>query len=209
LDDYKFEQKHFANCTIPVLKGDLKSLLNKDLRFVAMITSAEHLISKKGTNYGKVSFQDFEDSIDFTLFTQDYVSFRNDLIPYSFVFVNAKVEKRFVRREELEKAQAESRTIEDTFELKIKKISLLENFLDKETKVLHLGANTEDVTTAFTDTLKTLASLYSGSTILSLQIVDDEKQCVLNMPSRSIRVQAKPFIDGILEKYPRVRVKIN
>ena len=209
LDDYKFEQKHFANCTIPILKGDLKALQNKDLRFIAMITNAEHLISKKGTNYGRVTFQDFEDSIDFTLFTDDYKNFRNDLIPYSFVFVEAKVDKRFVRYDERQRAEAEGRTIEDTFEIKLKKISLLENLLDKQTKTLHLIANTEDITTAFTDTLKTLVSLHPGNSTLSLQIVDNENNCVLNMPSRNLKVQAKPFVDGVFEKYPAVRVKIN
>ncbi|MDR1951489.1 MAG: DNA polymerase III subunit alpha, partial [Bacteroidales bacterium] len=176
LDNYKLEQKLFANCTIPDLKNDLKLLLNKDLRFIAMITNAEHLTSKKGTNYGRTTLQDFEDSIDFTLFAQDYVNFRNDLIPYSYVFVEAKVEKRFVRREELEKAQAEGKTIEDTFELKIKKINLLENLLDKKSQIVHLSVNTEDITTAFTDTLKTLATLNRGQSILDLQIVDGENQ---------------------------------
>ena len=210
LDDYKLEQKLFApHHTIPDLKGDLKPLLSKELRFIAMITNAEHLISKKGTSYGRVTFQDFEDSIDFTLFTDDYVKFRNDLIPYSFVFVEAKVDKRFVRRDELQKAQAEGRIIEDTFELKLQKISLLENLLDKNTKTLHLIVNTTDITTAFTDTLKTLSALNPGHSVLDLQIFDEENQCVLNMPSRTVRVQAKPFIDGVFEKYPNVRVKIN
>jgi DNA polymerase-3 subunit alpha len=209
LDDYKLEQKLFAPHTIPNLKGDLKLLQNKDLKFIAMITSAEHLISKKGTNYGRVTFQDFEDSIDFTLFTQDYVSFRNDLIPYSFVFVEAKVEKRFVRREELQKAQEEGRIIEDTFELKIKKISLLENLLDKKTQTIHLSVNTEDVTTAFTDTLKTLATMNQGQSTLYIQILDNENQCTLNMPSRTLRVQAKPFIDAVFEKCPMVKLGVN
>ena len=209
LDDYKLEQKLFANYTIPSLKNDLKLLQNKDLRFIAMITNAEHLISKKGTNYGRVTFQDFEDSIDFTLFTQDYVSFRNDLIPYSFVFVEARVEKRFVRREELEKAQAEGRIIEDTFELKLKKISLLENLLDKRSQVVRLSVDTENVNLAFTDTIKTLSSLYPGNTMIEIQVVDEENNCYLNMPSRSVRVQAKPFVDGVFERCPGVRVKIN
>jgi DNA polymerase-3 subunit alpha len=209
LDDYKFEQKLFAPYTIPMLKGDLKPLQGKDLRFIAMITSAEHLVSKKGTNYGRVTFQDFEDSVDFTLFTQDYVSFRNDLIPYSFVFVEAKVEKKFVRKDDLERAQAEGKTIEDTFELKLKKISLLENLLDKKSEKIQLTINTEYVTTAFTDTLKTLAGLNPGHSILNLKIWDEEHNCELTMPSRSIRVQAKPFIDGVFEKYPNVHLKIN
>ncbi|MDR0437109.1 MAG: DNA polymerase III subunit alpha [Bacteroidales bacterium] len=209
LDDYKFEQKHFANCTIPTLKGDLKALQNKDLRFIAMITNAEHLISKKGTNYGRVTFQDFEDSIDFTLFTDDYKNFRNDLIPYSFVFVEAKVDKRFVRYDERQRAEAEGRTIEDTFELKLKKISLLENLMDKKSKTIQLRVSTEDVTTAFTDTLKTLAMLNPGQSTLDIQIFDTEHQCELNMPSRNLKVQAKPFVDGIFEKCPSVSVKIN
>jgi DNA polymerase-3 subunit alpha len=209
LDDYKLEQKLFANCVIPELKNDLKPMLNKDLRFIAMITNAEHLVSKKGTNYGRITFQDFEDSIDLTLFAQDYVNFRNDLIPYSFVFVDAKIEKRFVRREELQRAQEQGRAIEDTFEVRLQKISLLENLLDKNTKTLHLIVNTEEVTTAFTDTLKTLSTLNRGQSVLDLQIVDSENQCVLNMPSRSLRIQAKPFVDGIFEKYPMVRVKVN
>jgi DNA polymerase-3 subunit alpha len=203
------EQKLFSNCKISELKGDLKPLQNKDLKFIAMITSAEHLVSKKGTNYGRVTFQDYEESIEFTLFTQDYVNFRNDMIPYSFVFVEAKVEKRFVRRDDLQKAEAEGRTIEDTFELKIKKISLLENLMDQRTKTLHLTVNTEDVTTAFTDTVKTLASLNRGTSELELQIVDETYQCVLNMPSRTLRVQPKPFLDGLFEKYPAVRFKIS
>ncbi|MDR2906839.1 MAG: DNA polymerase III subunit alpha [Bacteroidales bacterium] len=209
LDDYKMEQKLFANCKISDLKGDLKVLQNKDLKFIAMITGAEHLVSKKGTNYGRVTFQDYDESIDFTLFAQDYVNFRNDLIPYSFVFVEAKAEKRFVRREEIQKAEAEGKTIEETFELKIRKISLLETLMDQRTKTLYLTVNTEDVTTIFTDTLKTLAGLNRGSSELELQIVDEEYQCVLNMPSRTLRVQTKPFLDGLFEKYPAVRFKIH
>ena len=209
LDDYKFEQDMFANCTIPNLKTDLKPLQNKDLRFIAMITNAEHLISKKGTNYGRVTFQDFDDSVDITLFTQDYVNFRNDLIQHSFVFVEAKVDKRFIRYDERQRAEAEGRTIEDTFELKLKKISLLENLLDKNTKTLQLIANTDSITTSFTDILKTLATQYPGQSTLGLQIVDNENNCTLDMPSRTIRIQAKPFIEEIFEKCPQVKVKIN
>ncbi|MCL2412679.1 MAG: DNA polymerase III subunit alpha, partial [Bacteroidales bacterium] len=194
LDDYKFEQEQFANYIIPNLKGDLEPLKNKDVRFIAMITNAKHLTSKKGTNYGEVTFQDFEDSIDFRLFTQDYVDFRNDLIPHSFVFVEAKVEKH---------------KWEDGLELKLKKIHLLENLLDKKTKTVYLSVNTENVTTHFTDTLKTLATQYPGESLISLQVVDDENNCVLDMPSRSARVQAKPFIDGIFEKSLPIRLKIN
>jgi len=184
-------------------------LQNKDLKFIAMITNAEHLISKKGTNYGRVTFQDFDDSVDFTLFTQDYVNFRNDLIQHSFVFVEAKVDKRYIRHDERQRAEAEGRTIEDTFELKLKKISLLENLLDKNTKTLQLIASTDSVTTSFTDTLKTLATQYPGQSTLSLQIVDNENNCALDMPSRTVRIQAKPFIDEIFEKCPQVRVKVN
>ncbi|MCL2414582.1 MAG: DNA polymerase III subunit alpha [Bacteroidales bacterium] len=209
LDDYKFEQDMFANCTIPNLKTDLKPLQNKDLRFIAMITNAEHLISKKGTNYGRVTFQDFDDSVDITLFTQDYVNFRNDLIQHSFVFVEAKVDKRFIRYDERQRAEAEGRTIEDTFELKLKKISLRENLLDKNTKTLQLIANTDSITTSFTDILKTLATQYPGQSTLGLQIVDNENNCTLDMPSRTIRIQAKPFIEEIFEKCPQVKVKIN
>jgi len=209
LDDYKFEQEMFANSIIPDFKTDLKPLQNKDLKFIAMITNAEHLISKKGTNYGRVTFQDFDDSVDFTLFTQDYVNFRNDLIQHSFVFVEAKVDKRYIRHDERQRAEAEGRTIEDTFELKLKKISLLENLLDKNTKTLQLIASTDSVTTSFTDTLKTLATQYPGQSTLSLQIVDNENNCALDMPSRTVRIQAKPFIDEIFEKCPQVRVKVN
>jgi DNA polymerase-3 subunit alpha len=209
LDDYKLEQKLFAKQTIPQLKGDLKPLQNKDLSFIAMITNAEHLVSKKGTNYGKVTFQDFEDTIDFTLFTQDYVNFRNDLIPFSYVFVETKVDKKFVRREELQKAEQEGRVIEDTFELRLKKISLLENLLDKKSQVVRLSVDTEDVNLTFTDTVKTLSALSPGNTMIEIQVVDDENKCYINMPSRSIRVQAKPFVDGLLEKYPKIRLRIN
>jgi hypothetical protein len=69
--------------------------------------------------------------------------------------------------------------------------------------------NTEDITTAFTDTLKTLSGLNLGHSLLDLKIWDEENQCELNMPSRSVKVQAKPFIEGVFEKYPNVRLKIN
>jgi DNA polymerase-3 subunit alpha len=208
LDDFKFEQEMFANFIIPTLKNDLKPFQNRDIRFIAMITSAEHLVSKKGTNYGRVTFQDFDDSIDFTLFTQDYVNFRNDLIPHSFVFVEAKVDKRYVRMDDRKRAEAEGREVEDTFELKLKKIHLLENLLDKRTETLNVITNTNDVTTAFTDTLKTLSTQYPGKTTLNLQIIDNENNCVLDMPSRSVRVQAKPFIDAVFEKSLPVQIKI-
>jgi hypothetical protein len=125
------------------------------------------------------------------------------------VFVEVAAEKRYVRYEERQKAEEEGNPIEDTFELKIKKISLLEELLDEKTQIIHVNVNTEDVTTAFTDTLKTLAKLNPGKSALEFQITDDEHQCVLDMPSRTLCVQAKPFIDGLFEKYPAVRIKIN
>jgi hypothetical protein len=122
------------------------------------------------------------------------------------VYVEARVEKRYVRREDVQRAEAEGRIIEDTFELKIKKISLLENLLDKKAQVVHLSVSTEDVTNAFTDTLKTLAMLHRGQSALSIQILDEEHKCNLDMPSRTLHIQARPFIDGVFEKYPGVRV---
>jgi hypothetical protein len=86
---------------------------------------------------------------------------------------------------------------------------LLENILDKNTKTIHLSVNTEDVTTAFTDTLKTLATLNRGQSSLHIQILDNENQCSLIMPSRTLRVQAKPFIDGVFEKCPMVKLGVN
>jgi len=74
LDDYKAELAAFSKNTISDIREEnIKRLLGQQVVFGGIISSVNHRISKQNKPYGSFVIEDIDDSIQLTLFSEDYL----------------------------------------------------------------------------------------------------------------------------------------
>ena len=173
LDDFRVDMDTF--CTKEGLKvlQDLERLKGRQLSFGGMVTASEERIAKNGNRYGNFTVEDYEHSERFFVFGEDYVKFREYMVPGFFIFMKGVVRER--KRGEL---------IE--LEFKINTISLLEELRAKMTGELKVSLNLEHLTDALIDDFVELINRFPGSVPLTMSLYDTETK--IDMPARNARV---------------------
>ena len=173
LDDYSFEIKHNCNHSIEKFE-DLELIKNRDLSFAGIISEITNRIDKKGNPYGVVTIEDFTDSKQFMLFSDDYMKFKLMLVQGAFVFVRARVQPRRWGNE---------------LEIKIVAINLLSDVLEKLTKSISLRVNLFDINSTFIDNFKTILEEHKGNHQLKMNVIDPDENVSLELLSRTHKVK--------------------
>ena len=173
LDDYSFEIKHNCNHSIEKFE-DLEMVKNRDLSFAGIISEITNRIDKKGNPYGVVTIEDFTDSKQFMLFSDDYMKFKLMLVQGAFVFVRARVQPRRWGNE---------------LEIKIVAINLLSDVLEKLTKSISLRVNLFDINSTFIDNFKTILEEHKGNHQLKMNVIDPDENVSLELLSRTHKVK--------------------
>ena len=182
LDDYAFEIKHNCNHTIEKFEN-LEAVQNRDLSFAGIIAEVTNRIDKKGNPYGVVTIEDFTDSKQFMLFSDDYMKFKLMLVQGAFVYVRARVQPKRWGNE---------------LEIKLTAINLLSDVLDKLTKSISLRVNLFDIDEAFSNNFKNIIEDHKGTHQLKLNIIDPDENVSLELLSRTHKVKiSKQLIQDI------------
>lgn len=182
LDDYAFEIKHNCNHSIEKFEH-LEPLLNRDLSFAGIISEVTNRIDKKGNPFGVVTIEDFTDSKQFMLFSDDYMKFKLMLVQGAFVYVRARVQ---------------ARRWGDELEIKLTAINLLSDVLDKLTKSISLRVNLFDIDEVFSNNFKNIIEQHKGTHQLKLNIIDPDENVSLELLSRTHKVKiSKELIKDI------------
>ena len=193
LDDYAFEIKHNCNHTIGGFEN-LEPLKNRDLSFAGIISEVIHRIDKKGNPYGVVTIEDFTDSRQFRLFSDDYMKFKLMLVQGAFVFVRARVQPR---------------RWGDELEIKLTTINLLSDVLEKLTKSITLRLNLFDVNEEFTNNFKNILQEHQGKHQLKLNIIDPDETVSLALLSRTHKVKISKELIQDIGTLIEVQYKLN
>ena len=173
LDDYSFEIKHNCNHSIEKFE-DLELVKNRDLTFAGIISEITNRIDKKGNPYGVVTIEDFTDSKQFMLFSDDYMKFKLMLVQGAFVFVRARVQPRRWGND---------------LEIKLVAINLLSDVLEKLTKSISLRVNLFDINMTFIDNFKTILEEHKGNHQLKMNVIDPDENVSLELLSRTHKVK--------------------
>ena len=173
LDDYSFEIKHNCNHSIEKFE-DLELVKNRDLSFAGIISEITNRIDKKGNPYGVVTIEDFTDSKQFMLFSEDYMKFKLMLVQGAFVFVRARVQPRRWGND---------------LEIKLVAINLLSDVLEKLTKSISLRVNLFDINMTFIDNFKTILEEHKGNHQLKMNVIDPDENVSLELLSRTHKVK--------------------
>ena len=164
LDGYKVEIDNYVTCSLIDLNPQKYG--RSTVKLAGMITAARHLVSKNGNGWGIFELSDYDGSIEFKLFGEDYLQFKHVLHQGTALFLTATYQKSW-KSEDLE--------------LKIASVKLLEGVGEELTKAVVLKMPLEDLTEAKVVALDDLCQRFQGEAKLRIVFYDREKDTKLKM----------------------------
>jgi DNA polymerase-3 subunit alpha len=173
LDHFQFELEKFCNTPIQHL-NDIDNQQNKEIKIGGIVTLVEHRTTKTGKPFGKFTVEDYSGNYTFTLFSDDYMKFKNYMTPGLFLFMEGAVVRNNWGQMNLE--------------FKIRNIDLLNELGVKRSKGLKLRINSADVNDALISTLEKVCSQHAGNTPLYVKVFDQQENITLELLSRKFRV---------------------
>ena len=181
LDDYEFILKYV--CSADTLKlQDLDALNGLDISFGGIITAVREGQTKRGSPYTILKIEDYSGSYEMALFSEDSVNFGRYARIGLSIYIQAKVQPKRYRQEELE--------------VKITSIGLLSEMRDKLVSKITLQIPLTELDDTTVAELSALVKNNSGNSLLYFQIIGEESRMHLQLFSRPARIQVnKHFID--------------
>ena len=195
LDDYKLEIDNFCTHKVADLQ-DLSLLKNREIAIAGIVTEVTHRTTKTGKPFGLITIEDYSDSYQLALFSDDYINFRKYMEKQYFLFVKGKVQSRSWSQDQLE--------------IKISGIQMLAEVKKTMIKSLTLNIDLADLTDDFIEKLTDVLQSVKGNCKLKLSVFDrSEKNLKVEMPSRKIKLElTNDFIEKI-GRIPQVTYSLN
>ncbi|HZX63448.1 MAG TPA: DNA polymerase III subunit alpha [Bacteroidales bacterium] len=194
LDEFRLEIENFCTVSVGELKADLRLFKGREIVFAGIITEATHRTGKTGKPFGSFIVEDYFDSIQIMLFSEEFLKMKHFLEVDSFVYIKAKVESRY--------------DAPDQLNLRINSVTLLQEVFEKFAKSITVALSLHDVTKEKIAFLHSLAKKHKGKNLLRIQVKDEEEKLSVELPSKKFRVEAKEFSRGLAEA-PEFSFKIN
>jgi len=183
LDDYRLEINAFCkNEVSDIREENIRRLLGHPVTIAGIVTTAIERTSKNNTLFGIFTIEDHNDSVQLTMFSDDYLKFRHLLVPGLSLIVSGSVQKRF--------------RDSDQIELKVSNISLLAESIDKLTKNITLAIGVRDVTEPLVAQLRNIMESSKGNTPLYINILDELNRVSVKLPSR-LRVNPRNVVAAL------------
>ena len=172
LDGYKMEIDNYVTCSLSELNPQKYG--RSTVKLAGMIVGGRHLVSKNGNGWGIFELGDYDGTIEFKLFGEDYLKFKHVLNHGTALFLTATFQKKW---------QSED------LELKISEIKLLEGVGEELTSAIVLKMPLEELTEAKVVQLDDLCQRFQGDAKLRMVFYDREDDSKLKMFSLKRTVQ--------------------
>lgn len=190
LDQYSLEFSAFINARL----DDIENLPDKGLKLGGFITEVNVLQSKRGTNYARFTLQDYSGSYEFTLFNEQYETFKHLLVKGNVIYMEGMYGKQFNGDRQF---------------FRVKDMKLLDTIGKLFTKSITLRIPLENVDTQMVEELQKLVTVNKGEHRLRIIIADEEEgDNDLEMVPSASKVNASyDFVDGL--KKMNIAYKLN
>ncbi|HOZ13490.1 MAG TPA: DNA polymerase III subunit alpha [Tenuifilaceae bacterium] len=173
LDEFRFEIENLCNVTLADLKN-MEQYKDRDVTIAGMIIAAKIDTTKNGKPYGRLTLEDYSDTMEIMLFGKDFETFRNFCYTGYMVMIKGKVQPKAFRPEELE--------------LKIRTITMLYEVREQQIKGITITLPLTEVNDILIDDFIKLSSKDKAKVLLKFKIVDPENRVSVDLFSRSFKV---------------------
>ncbi len=182
LDDYQMEVKHFTTCTLDKLEAHKGQKVN----VAAIVVSANHRISKKGTGWGLFAIQDYNETIEFPLFSEDYKKFKHLFEPGEVLYLTGKYQQRYNSEE---------------FQLKLDEVRQLASIGKEKTESILVKIAIDKMDRDFVIWFDNLCNIYKGEHKLKFMFMDkvNKETIKLKSPTRTVNADNE-FIAELVKR---------
>ncbi len=172
LDDYRVEIEHFISCPLEEVNNQMH---RPQLQLAGMVNMARHMVSKNGNGWGIFEINDYNGSMEFKLFGEDYQKFKHLLEEGKALFLKGGFQKGWRG---------------DEMEFKVKEIKLLEGVAESLTESVTLRLPLEKVTLEMINRIDELCLQYQGKHRLKLELIDASNRLKLKLMAKDRKVNA-------------------
>lgn len=182
LDEFRFEIESFCNVSIADLKANMEQYRDRDVTIAGMTIASRIDTAKNGKQYGRITLEDYTDSMDIMLFGKDFENYRNFCFNGYYIMVRGRVQPKTFKPEELE--------------LHIKSINMLYDVREKMIKSITLNIPLDEINDIFIDDILKYVQRDKASITLKFKVYDPEYQIAVDLFSRAYRVNiTQDFIE--------------
>ncbi|MFH1937233.1 MAG: OB-fold nucleic acid binding domain-containing protein, partial [Bacteroidota bacterium] len=185
LDDFNMEMKSFCTVTLEKLKADMKEFRNRDVSFAGIVIASAHKIGKNGKPYGSFTLEDYLDSMNLFLYSEDYLKWKHLLEEGMYVYVKARVETRY--------------DAPDQLRVKVTNMTLLTEVMEKYAKNLSVTVKLSDLNAELIEKTYALAKSKKGKCSLRVRVYDKDAELAIDLPSRKFKVNPREMIDQLAD----------
>jgi DNA polymerase-3 subunit alpha len=215
LDNYKFELDHFCSHQVrhlslvnrmkgteiyPEDQEEFKKISNRDLIIGGLVSACRHGTTKTGKPFGTFMFEDYGETFEIALFGEDYIKLKQYLEIGLFLQVRGIVTERFKQK--------------DNWEFKVNSIVLLSELRDKMSKSLTIQFPLSELSPSFINKIEEIIKVNTEQNEnrncqLKFMIMDYEEETILEMPSKTFRINPSNEFLVEISKMIGVRYKLN
>lgn len=195
LDDYSLLLDYVCTATLKQYQTDMTAFLNEDIVLGGIVTGFREGKTKKGSTYGVIILEDFSGVAEIPLFGKDYVTYSSYGKAGLHLLVYGKVEiSRFNNK----------------MNLRISKISLMDNAEEELLKSITVTVDANICTAPFIKALKSSVSAHKGGIgTLYVELFDRATRYNVTMVSRKERLHINKTLVNRLKEIPGITYKIN
>ncbi|MBR6992179.1 MAG: DNA polymerase III subunit alpha [Bacteroidales bacterium] len=192
LDEDKYTMQNFVNTQCADL-ADLTPYVDKNLTIGGIATDAKTGISaKNGDPYGIMVVEDYSGPYTIRLYKGDYLKFSSYFKKDLHIYIKATVRQFTGYNKEGEFYKSKP-------QFKVYDIMLLDEALEKNTKLIRFSINLADITEEFCKELGELAKKNKGKIPMEAMVVDAQSNLSLTMKTRNLLVNPKKMMAALEE----------
>ena len=183
LDRYKLVFDNYVTTNLTKLREKRATFVNKTIHVAGMISAASQRYTKKGDRYGVFTLEDFGQSHDFFLFSENFMKYEHFLKEGEKVYLTLRVEKS---------------KYNDNININITRFMILSEVLDKLTSRIDLLIPLMIIDHEFTDKLGIMLEEHKGNVPVRFHIENSfEKIMSVNLFGDNIKVNPSDFLDAL------------
>ena len=195
LDDYRFEINRLTNRTFSELNGDLTPFKEQEFKVAGMVSAVEHRTTKTGKPFGSITVEDFSDVYRFTMFSKDYLNFKQFFTVGYNIFIKGKIAGRFNNPDDLEP--------------KIVSIVMLSDARENLTNSISLKIPIEKLSNELIGEIENIAETNSGTKLLKFLIYEPATKIWVQLKSKTRKIDISSDLVNRLDEMEEVEYKIN
>jgi DNA polymerase-3 subunit alpha len=195
LDQYKFELQQLKITPLSELK-DLASLNGKEITVAGIVSQAGERFTKNGNPFGTMTIEDYTDSFNITMFSKDYIGFKNYFAKGYYLLIKGRVQENPWRKDRNE------------LEFKINYIQMLSQLRDEGFKNISLKIPLSYISDSLIMDLEQYTDK-NGKILLKFLIYDHENNISVDMFSRTRKVNLSDDFIRYLEENQEIEYKVS